>query len=186
MKIQNYRLGSTPTQWNAIDSHTFACWEFDIFMLPYYNFESYRPYRRNMILKPFWYTSYVYLDICLELRLTDCILLRLLLWHPPYFSLRITFLVTNSFKLSTAIAFSLTLSFRCFYLLWQYMRIPIVEPVSRNIQIYQYSNFEQLMVMETLFKFCMMCLVSQLESTRMVLCTICYVNTHRLNLSIIS
>ena len=155
-------------------------------MLPYYNVESYRPYRRNMILKPFWYTSYVYLDICLELRLTDCILLRLLLWHPPYFSLRITFLVTNSFKLSTAIAFSLTLSFRCFYLLWQYMRILIVELVSRNIQIYQYSNFEQLMVTETLFKFCMMCLVSQLESTRMVLCTICYVNTHRLNLSIIS
>lgn len=123
-------------------------------MLPYYNVESYRPYRRNMILKPFWYTSYVYLDICLELRLTDCILLRLLLWHPPYFSLRITFLVTNSFKLSTAIAFSLTLSFRCFYLLWQYIRILIVEPVSRNIQIYQYSNFEQLMVMETLFKLC--------------------------------
>ena len=155
-------------------------------MLPHYNFENYRQCRRNIIWEPFWYTSYVYLDICLELRLTDCILLRLLLWHPPYFSLRITFLVTNSFKPSSAITFSLTLSFRCFYLLWQYMRILIVEPVSRNIRGYQYSNFEQLMVTETLFVFCMMCLVSQLETTRMVLCTICYVNTHRLNLSIIS
>ena len=128
-------------------------WEFNIFVLPHYNFENYRQCRRNMIWEPFWYTSYVYLDICLELRLTDCILLRLLLWHPPYFSLRITFLVTNSFKPSSAITFSLTLSFRCFYLLWQYMRILIVEPVSRNIQGYQYSNFEQLMVMQTLFEF---------------------------------
>ena len=34
----------------------------------------------------YWNTQEIYLYICLEIRLTDCILLRLLLWHPPYFS----------------------------------------------------------------------------------------------------